>query len=861
MLLERDKELALLGNLMARAGLGRGHTVMISGEAGIGKTALTREFLRQNEGAARVLRGSCEDLSIAEPLAPLRDLAREGGWELPENLGAQGDRLSVFSEALEVLNAPNLPTIVMIEDLHWADDATLDFLRFLTRRIDDMAVLLLITSRDTPSEGRLQIRRVIGGLPSEVVSRIALAPLSKDAVNVLSVDGQRDAEAVYRLAGGNAFYVTELLRSPDGTLPVSVQDSVLARAETLSAGARDVLNAVSIFTRRAERELVEAICPDTAASIEDSIRLGLLEEDGGYLTFRHELARQAIENDLPGSVRRDMNARLLRCLSDQHPGLHSRLVHHADAAGDTEAILRHASRAAEDALTFGSMREAVGFLKLALDHSEALSAPERADMLQKHAWASYHIGNIQDAIRSELEALELFKEQGEVIREGDSYRRLSRFHWVKSSGQAARDYSQKAVTTLAEQRGPELALALSTRAQLAMLDNDYEAVAAPSQMAMQLAEEFDRPEIMAHSLNNLGMSLVWSDPERGRSLLRKSLDTALAAKSYHDAARSYVNWAFFELYRLNYREAIHIAERGVKLNRETDQLPMGVYAAGAIAWAHVQLGEFDAAFERARAHFSTDAIDELGRGFVFSAAIPLLWVSMRRGDDVDPSVLKYLEDFIAEMDELQRFDVYAEVMAERAWLGLLDRDRAIEILKTAIRRTKEKASLAYVHLWLRKLSPETVIDIEPTLVAPARLQLEGRWREAAEAWAATDTPFFQALALSEGDAEARQQSIEILRRIGATELVKAVQRDLRDRGFAVANTGPRRSTLAHPAGLTRRQLDVLKGLNEGLSNSEIAERLFIAPKTVDHHVSAILAKLDVHSRGEAAAEARKAGWI
>ncbi|AGI66756.1 hypothetical protein OAN307_c10440 [Octadecabacter antarcticus 307] len=306
--------------------------------------------------SARVLRGACEDLSIAEPLAPLRDLAREADWELPRDISSQGDRLSVFSEALEILTDTEQPTVVVIEDLHWADDATLDFLRFLARRIKDRPVLLLLTVWDDSLESRQHVRRVVGALSPDTITRMVLAPLSKVAVTILSDGAERDGEAVYKVAGGNAFYVTELLRSSNRSLPLTVQDSVLARAEALSPKARQILDAVSIFARQTETRMIEVLCPSATFLVDICVKLGLLEEHGEVLSFRHELARQAIEGELSGATRRELNASILAVLLDQGNVQNAYLLHHAVAAGDKTAIRSLVPQAANDALRLGALR-------------------------------------------------------------------------------------------------------------------------------------------------------------------------------------------------------------------------------------------------------------------------------------------------------------------------------------------------------------------------------------------------------------------------------------------------------------------------------------------------------------------------
>jgi len=655
--------------------------------------------------------------------------------------------------------------------------------------------------------------------------------------------------------------VTELLQSNEDRLPLSIQDSVLERAEGLNAKAREVLDAASIFPRLAEKRLIENLCPDAVSAVDECVNLGLLEDQGDALSFRHELARQSVEGALSGTMRRALNRRLLATLLAEAPDQHARLIHHAVAAQDNEAIRRLAPLAADDAQRAGSLRETAGYLRLTLNHLGETTGAEHAALQQKYAWACYLSGQFEEAISAQKQALDYCVKQHDVVGEGDSYRRLSRFYWVNGSGDLAREFAQRAIRTLANHRGPELAMAQSTAAQLLMLDFQYDAVVEPSLSAMQLAEEFRRPDILAHSQNNLGMSYVWTDPERGRGLLAQSLETAMRIKSYDDAARAHTNWSHFEFYQLNYRRAIELSQLGREYCRETNQDAMAEYQRGTIACCHIQLGEFDEAKKYLGEHYASEFASSSDKRFIFTSTVSHIWLSLRRGDDLASDAMEFLEAFVVSMDEMQRLAIHAEVLAERAWLGLDDPDRALKALLDVIDRVGDISRVPFVVLWLHKLAPEQKTSKTENLIKPVRLQIAGQWREAANAWANKGARFFEALALAEGDAEARQCAVDLLREIGASETLKAVQRDMRADGFAAISAGPRQSTIENPAGLTRRQMDVLRALNEGLSNAEIAERLFVSPKTIDHHVSAILAKLDVRTRGEAAAQARNAGWV
>ena len=860
MLLEREDELALLNRALDRTLRQIGQTVVISGEAGIGKSALARSFLKGLPSKVRVLKGACEDLSIAEPLAPLIDLAREAEWTLPDHIATQGDRLSVFSDAVDVFGDANRPTVMLIEDIHWADDATQDFLRYMARRIEDRPVLLLLTARDDEHEGRPQVRRITGALSSEQVTRIILAPLSRTAVGALAEVVGRNADEIYNLSGGNAFYVTELLLSREKGLPGSVRDSVLVRLDALTPAARACLDAVSVFPRRAERSLLEQLLPGSESLLDECVLAGLLEEDEAFVAFRHELARRAVEDALSRAKLRDLHSRLLSCLATRGTASHARLLHHAVGAGDRNAVNLYAPQAAYDAQSLGALGEAAGYFELALASLDESERDARAGILQSIAWISYQTGRHRRAVETEREALAYFITAGDVLREGDSYRRLSRFHWIGGERKPAQDYAARAIRTLASHPGPELALAHSTLAQLAMLNYDNDAVREPAEEAMKLARRFNRPDILAHAQNNLGMSLARTDPEFGRALLRESLETSRTHNFPDDAGRAFLNWAFFEKYWLEFERSIEIAEEGYGYCVAHELDGNAAYLRGTIAWNLVHQGQYERAAEVARSVTSETLL--LGNGnHLFPAMVALIWCSLRTTGKEEREPSEYLEGFIAKMDEVQRLEVYAGIVAERAWLGQESRERAIGLLTSVVDSVGDVCSVPFALIWLHKLDPDRTLPTSPYLIEPVRLQIEGDWCEAAAKWEEKGAVFNQALALTEGDHDGCQRAAEIFADIGAYGSLKALLRDTRQAGVAVSTSIPRRTTAANPAGLTKRQFDVLTALNEGLSNAEIADRLFISAKTVDHHVSAILGKLDVASRGEATAKARAAGWL
>jgi hypothetical protein len=246
-LLEREQQLKRVEKAFALVRGGSGRAVAIAGEAGVGKTMLVERFCRRRR-QARVHRGAGENLSTPEALLPLRDIVRASGEAFDPN----GDHIRSFDSLLGILSVRALPSVVAIEDLHWADTVTLDLIRFLTRRIRSVRALILLTYRDEELDARSPMRSLLGEAPPESVERMTIESLSKGAVTKLAERVGKSGEALFALTAGNPFLVTETL-AVDGDVPTdAVRDATVARAARLPPEARVVLELASIFPRRAD---------------------------------------------------------------------------------------------------------------------------------------------------------------------------------------------------------------------------------------------------------------------------------------------------------------------------------------------------------------------------------------------------------------------------------------------------------------------------------------------------------------------------------------------------------------------------------------------------------------------------------
>ncbi|MGX9142733.1 helix-turn-helix transcriptional regulator [Mesorhizobium sp. 128a] len=861
MLLERQTQLQQLESLLGDAIGGHGRVAVLAGEAGAGKTALVEAFAARVGQSAATLRSACEDLSIPDPLGPLYDLAREAQWALPRAIDTRhGQRLPLFSDALDAFAAKG-PSLLVIEDLHWADDATLDFVRFLGRRIANTQILLLVTARTDRSEAQVRVRRALGEIPAGSVARIDVPLLSEAAVLSLADAAGRDGDAIYRATAGNAFFVTELLSAEnESALPASVRDAVLARAERLSPGARAMLDAVSVFPRRADAWALQGLCGvASAGQLAECVANGLLDDLGDSYAFRHDIARRAIEMMLTTSHRRQFNQRALAALLENGDVSTGRLVHHAVEANNLEAVRALAPIAAREASRVGAHRDAAGYYEVALRHVDCQWAEDCASLNESYAFECHLIGRIDEAIQAQTHARNLHQANGNRAKEGDSLRWLSRLAYLAGDRGAADRFGEDAVALLETvPAGPELAMAYSNLSQLAMLAERPDKALKLGEKAVSLAERMNRPDIVCHALNNVGAAGQWLNFAKGRADLARSLEIALEQNLQEHAARAFTNSACTEMNQLGFSQAQAFLERGIDYCVDNDLVTWRDYMRGVKAQLLLRQGHWEDA--------ASEALDVLSSGQTamlvrYPAVVALAKLRMRRGDPSAEPLFAEMMLFLEKGTELQRLMPHAALMAEQAWLGQGDRDAALLLIDRAEAMAPTRAVFAELAAWRRMLAPDQDPGDISGMAEPYRLLLAGDWQAAAALWDELHAPYERALVLTQGDEEAQRTALEIFERLGARPVAQHVRETMRRNGVNNIARGPRRSTRANLAGLTLRQMQVLQLIERGLSNKRIAEQLTISPKTVDHHVSAVLGKLDAVSRGEATAAARDSGLL
>lgn len=855
-LLEREELLAELGTALSAARAKNGRIALVSGEAGIGKSSLVRVFTRRYERAVRVYWGVCDALFTPRPLGPLHDVASQMGGELAELLASEAPPSAVFSSVLAGLQVS--AAILVFEDVHWADEATLDLLRFLGRRVEQTSALLVLTYRDDELGQRHPLRGLLGDLvASPAARRIALQPLSQAAVRKLVGDRALDAAALHRQTAGNPFYVTEVLSNPTDQIPATVRDAVLARASRLSDSGYAVLEAAAVIGQRVPPWLLSVVTGGETRAAEECMAVGILLAQGDELVFRHELARETILESVSPPRKQALHRMVLDALSSAPASRNdlNRLVHHAQAAGDREAILAHAPEAARRASAAGAHRGAAALFELVLQHAEELPVQARAQLWDEYSVECDFIDQRPAAIASRRRAAALWEQAGNPLKYGKSLGMLALLLHLVGEGEEAERVNDRAIRTL-EVLPPnrELVLVYNSQAVLALARLENRRGVELAERAITLIDRLQEDELLPRLYETLGLCWLHLDHPKGIELLQRSLSEGLELGQTARIANSYANLGsvFVEFHRLE--EAEDCLETGLAYATERDLEFARLYMLAWQAQLLLHRGRWREAEQAAGEVLQFPGASIGSRGPALMARGRL---RARRGEPGVDAALDESLELLFRLGFRQREGLVRAARAEAAWLaGDPERTRAeasaVYELAVSQRHPWVAGELA---LWRWKAGER--VEVPGWMARPYALHLTGDWLSAAEEWERLGCPYERARALADGDAQAQLTALEIFEGLAAQPDADRLRETLQDAGVSGLLRRPRDSTRENPFGLTDRQVDVLALLVEGLTNAEIGERLHISPKTAEHHVSAILARLDVPSREQAAEQARK----
>ena len=847
-LLEREAALAGLAEAREAAARGDGRVVVVVGEPGIGKTALVTRFVADLEPGSRVLVGACDDLSIPRPLGAIHDLAGSVSPALEEALAAQASPHEIHRLLLDELALPPRPTVLVLEDMHWADEATLDVITLLARRIGSLPVLLLLTCRD----GEAPPGHPVHAALTATSAVLELEPLSAGAVASLSGDG---ADDVYTATGGNPFYVTELLASRTADeLPRSIANAVRGRLSRLSDDERRLVELVSVVPNRVATSVLDAVLPGWPAAAEEPERRALLEVHPRYVQFRHELARNAIRSSVPIAARRRLHAEILAALlaADADP---ADIVHHAEAAGAENVVADYALVAARRAAALDSNREAYSHYRRASAFLDRLPAHERAAALEELATAAYAVYRLDDAFRAIERSIAEWTALRDAAAVGRCTQILSRFHWHAGDGDAARAKALEAIEIL-EPLGEsvELARAYSGLAQLKNLAEYNDQALLWGERALELATKLGDERTRAQVLVNLGSVTLDVDHEQVSALLEAHA-FADEIGDKHEATRALCNLGYALMSWAQPEPAVRYARQAVVYAEQNEVYNLASYIAVTLAWLQLRAGEWDEAERVTRAELEKSvSVAQL------VAKTALAELAVRRGDADAAERLADLASQAVRASEPQRLAPLVELETE--WALTTGAPMPTERLEALLDEARPPGGLigwGAIRVAACAAVAGIAVELDPPKSAPHAAMLRHDWRGAADAYGDVGWTYDRALMLSLlDDEESLVEAIEIARGLGAEPLTRRVAGRLRALGLRVP-PGQRVTTRANPAGLTARQLEVLALVTEGLTNAEIAERLVVSPRTAEHHVAAVLSKLGAATRRDAARRAAELG--
>lgn len=838
----RDTELEQLAAALNSARDGHGRFVLIHGEAGIGKTTLLKTFFDDLGTDVDLLVGTCEPLTTPRPLQPFYAMS-DHEPDIAQALEL-ADSFDVSRALLLRLKGGLRTTVVSIDDAHWADQATLDVLAYVGRRIADTSGLLVVTIRneDTPVEH--PIRSVVGGIPPASTVRVAVPTL--DVTEVAALADTDDARDLLALTGGNPLLLTEYLRS-EQDVPPAIEDLVIARLSTLSPGARSIAEFVSVIPGSCETSLLEASLEPIPGDLDECERSGLFVIDANHLAFRHDLIRMAVQASLGTGTRTALHRRIAERLEDSGADP-TRILHHAALAGDSDTIIRLSPQTVQRAIVSRSFPEAIEHLQVLEPEMDQLEPPVQAAMLEYWSDAASAIADVATALPTRFAAVELYRDHGTALQLGHCLRPLGLMYWQMKQPASAKAAAAETVAVLKHDKSTraEYALALADQAFISVLHGEYEQATTILDDAAIASADIDDPTLEPYLL----AIRAWVvPPEEKIDVSKRAISLGKRSGSIEAVARASIKLAQMAV-ELSQNERDETLTEMLTFAEDHGENDVAAFAYMARATAFWRAGQFNAAEDQAR--LAAEIWNDLDQNL---ASIPVIEIGLnqaRRGSPRAAATL--IRAFEAgSVEELTSRDQFVR-LAEPYWLSgdtPFDPDRAFADLNTLVDLGRLDEEDAWNAVWMWKLG---LISEAPELDGTtAGLLISGDWKAAAAAWDDPSTRYMQAVALSHGDTAAKLEALSLLDQMGAEPMRRRITADLRKAGVKNIPRGRRTSTRKDPAGLTQRQADVMALLRQGHTNREIADTLYISARTVEHHVAAILSKLDASTRAEAVA--------
>ena len=858
-LIERADLMASLDAEFENVKDGEGKCVLVTGEAGIGKTSLIKNLCGKKRTSCNIYVGTCDALFTPRPLAPLFDILLQMLGSTPKNINSINDRSELFTSFLSELEKQEKPSLIVFEDIHWADEATVDFIKFFARRITRFHCLFVLTYRDTEIHSQHPLRSVLGQLPTDSFVRLQLTPLSRQAVERMAMKKGFKGDDVYSISGGNPFYVTEILASYNVYIPDNIKDSILSSYSRLDENTMAVWQILSCLPTGLETKYLAQLESSYATTIHSDVDLGILVLRENSIFFKHELYRRTIEASLSPIVRIRLNKKILELFREsfEQNGETERIIHHAKNANDYELVVHYAPLAAKQAAIIGAHTEAAKLYLTAIEYYQGDDPDTLIRFYEAYAYECYLTSQVNEAIIYAGKSLSLLGQKNDIGRIGNCLRFLSLLYLFDGNRAKSESYAIQSIDVFVHQPPSKAkAMAYANMGRLKAMSDDKDECILWSEKAITMAEDLGDEETLCYAWNSLGtiLSKIHSSRNNGLEFLRKSMNLALKNNYEEYIGHAYANFVAVAVVTRDYLLAKKMLEEGIQFCEERD-LDLGTkYLSIYKARIYLETGYWNEAYNIAN-NFLTN--EEQFSLIKIGPRIIAATIKMRSGDaDVLPQLLEAKKKGY-ETGQLNRILPSITALLEYEWItdrrfaDQADLDYVINAMELH-GNIYENSAFAY---WLSKARKQTLqLD---DLYEGFRINDRKTAREAASLWKRLGCPYEQALALFEGDDNDKKEAISIIQKLGGDAVYNKLKFDMRASGIKSIPRGIRKNTRSNPAHLTERELDILQLLKEGARNKEIGSRLFISSKTVDNHISSIFFKLNVHSRAKAVEQAAR----
>ncbi|HEV2479429.1 MAG TPA: LuxR C-terminal-related transcriptional regulator, partial [Puia sp.] len=646
-------------------------------------------------------------------------------------------------------------------------------------------------------------------------------------------------------------------------VPATIKDSILAVADRQPARTRRIWDLLSTMPNGLEMAYLERLEPAYADSLEDSLAAHILLFYGGRLHFKHELYRRAIEGQLSPIARISINNRILDVLLQdlREKGEYARIIHHAQEAGDDALVVGYAPAAARQAAILGSHFEASRLWHTAITLYRGTEVSTLLGFYEAYAYECYLTNRIKEAIDFQEKVLKLRKEAGEIEKLGESIRFLSRLWWYYGNRRQAEHFAALAIETLEPAAASQSkAMAYSNLSQLKMLSYQGEECIYWGEKAITMAQALGDTEVLSHALNNVGvvkMAIPASRAE-GQAMLEESLRLALKHSYHEHAARAYTNMGSMGYQINDLRFAASALDEGIRYCEERDLDSWAAYMSAYKTRLLLRTGRWDEA-----CGIGLSVLENVDQTPIvrISVLVVLATIRMRKGEAGVLPLLEEARQIAFTAMELQRIVPVMVALLEYEWIQgeryIADEDIGRTVVM--IRQTGGVHPSSEFAFWLRIARGQVLALAE--VYAGWDVSGPDAVQRAADIWAGLGCSYDRGMVLFAGGEGEQREALCVLEELGAKAAIMRMKMTMRAAGIRNLPRGAREATRRNAAQLTQREIDVLRLLREGMKNKEIAARLFISAKTVDHHISAVLFKLDVSSRLKAVNEAARLGIL